>query len=269
MDDLEIIWHNQFAVDSFCKLQTLNVAFCKNLTNVFQSNMLARFQSLVELTVRNCGSLEEVFELQGPNVEGTHAVTAIQLEKLNLDRLPKMKHVWNKDPQESFSFQNLRNVSASYCESLKSLFPASVATCLKRLEELHIFDCGVEQIVAGEEGEGAEAITRFVFPQVNFIWLSRLPRLKCFYPGRHSSEWPMLKKIRVSECQVDIFASELLSEALQESQLDISVKQSLFLVDEVRALTYNLIGCPQQSLMHIAFSNKVLFNILESPCILF
>jgi hypothetical protein len=245
MDDLEIIWHNQFAVDSFCKLQTLNVAFCENLTNVFQSNMLARFQSLVELTVINCGSLEEVFELQGPNVEGTHAVTVIQLENLVLDCLPKMKHVWNKDPQESFSFQNLRFVSAFDCESLKSLFPASVARCLMRLEKLYIFDCGVEEIVAGEEG-GAKAITRFVFPQVNDICLIHVSRLKCFYPGRHSSEWPMLKEMGVNGhgCQVDIFASELLSEALQESQLDISAKQSLFLVDEVRALTYNLIGCP-------------------------
>jgi hypothetical protein len=242
LDDLEIIWHNQFAVDSFCKLQTLNVVFCKNLTNVFQSNMLARFQSLVELTIIGCPSLEEVFELQGPNVEGTHAVIVIQLEKLYLTFLPKMKHVWNKDPQESFSFQNLRVVHASLCESLKSLFPASVARCLMRLEELYIDDCGVEEIVAGEGG--VEAITRFVFPQVNNIWLCGVPRLKCFYPGRHSSEWPMLKNRLVCECEVDIFASELLSEALQESQLAISVKQSLFLVDKVRAITYNLIGCP-------------------------
>jgi hypothetical protein len=112
-----------------------------------------------------------------------------------------------------------------------------------RLEKLQIVDCGVEEIVAVEE-EGTKAITRFVFPQVNNILLIGVPRLKCFYPGRHSSEWPMLKDMWVSGCQIDIFASELLSEALQESQLDISVKQSLFLVDEVRALTYNLIGCP-------------------------
>jgi hypothetical protein len=124
MDDLEIIWHNQFAVDSFCKLQILNVQFCKNLTNyVFQSNMLARFQSLVVLEITGCGSLEDVFELQGPNVEGTHAVTVLQLENLFLAGLPKMKHVWNKDPQESFSFQNLRAVYANECESLKSFQP--------------------------------------------------------------------------------------------------------------------------------------------------
>lgn len=245
MDDLEIIWHNQFAVDSFCKLHTLKVEFCENLTNyIFQSNMLARFQSLVELNISDCGSLQEVFELQGPNVEGTHDVSVIQLENLFLACLPKMKHVWNKDPQEILSFQNLKVVHAMKCESLRSLFPASVARCLMRLEELVIVDCGVEEIVAGEEAEGAEAIIRFVFPQVSHIFLNRLPRLKCFYPKRHSSKWPMLKDMLVSGCQVDTFSSELLSETLQESQLQISFKQSLFLVDEVRALNYNLILCP-------------------------
>jgi hypothetical protein len=246
MDDLEIIWHNQFAVDSFCKLQTLNVECCENLTNyVFQSDMLARFQSLVELTITDCGSLQEVFELQGPNVKETHVVTVIQLEKLYLARLPKMKHVWNKDPQEMFSFQNLKLIRAMECESLKSFFPASMARCLMRLEMLHIAACGVEEIVAGEEGaKGAEAITRFVFPQVIHLCLDCLPRLKWFYPGRHASEWPMLKDLLVRYChKVDIFASKLLNETLKESQSEICTKQPLFLVDEVRALTYNLIGC--------------------------
>ncbi|KAE8125072.1 hypothetical protein FH972_019909 [Carpinus fangiana] len=243
MDDLEIIWHNQFAVDSFRKLQTLNVEWCENLTNyVFQSDMLARFQSLVELIITDCDSLLEVFELQAPNVKETHAVTVIQLENLYLARLPRMKHVWNKDPQEMFSFQNLRKVKAMECESLKSFFPASIARSLMRLELLHIACCGVEEIVAGEEGvEGAEAITRFVFPQVINLHLERLP-IKWFYPGRHASEWPMLEDLLVRCChKVDIFDSKrLLSETLEESQSEICTKQPLFLVDE--ATFPNLMG---------------------------
>jgi hypothetical protein len=208
--------------------------------NVFQSDMLARFQSLETLLVSKCASLQEVFELQGLNVTETHVVTAIQLKKLYLAHLPKMKHVWNKDPQEIFSFQNLKDVRAMKCESLKSVFPASVARCLMQLEDLHIVDCGVEEIVAGEEG--AEVITRFIFPKVAHLSLDRLPRLKCFYPRRRTSEWPILKDMVVGGChEVEILASQLPSEALQESQLEISVKQSPFLVDEVRALTYNLI----------------------------
>ncbi|KAE8010111.1 hypothetical protein FH972_006504 [Carpinus fangiana] len=236
MDDLEIIWHNQFAVDSFCKLQTLKVEFCENLTNyIFQSNMLARFQSLVELIITDCGSLQEVFELQGPNVKETHAVTVIQLEKLYLARLPKLKHVWSKDPQGMFSFQNLKLIQAELCGSLKSFFPASIARSLMRLEMLHIAYCKVlEEIVAGEEGaEGAEAITTFVLPQVVHLHLKGLPRLKCFYPGRHASEWPMLKDLFLRCChQVEIFPSKVLSDTVKESRSEICTKQPLFMVDE-------------------------------------
>ncbi|XP_059438766.1 probable disease resistance protein At4g27220 [Corylus avellana] len=230
VDDMEIIWQNQFAVDSFCKLKTIEVEFCENLTGVFKSNMLARFQSLEELMVSDCCSLQEVFEMQGLNVKEAHTETAIQLKILYLARLPKMKHVWNKDPQKNFSFQNLKLVHAMQCESLKSFFPASVARCLMQLEELLIIDCGVEEIVAGEEGaEGEEDLTRFVFPQVIRLHLDRLPRLKWFYHGNHASDWPMLKDMLVGCChKVDIFASELLSEALQESPLEISAKQPLF-----------------------------------------
>jgi hypothetical protein len=91
MDNLKVIWGNQFTVDSFCKLQVIKVISCENLVNVFQSDMLARFQSLEELWVRDCGSLQEVFEVQGINVKETQVVTS-------------------KDPKPIFSFQNLQRV---------------------------------------------------------------------------------------------------------------------------------------------------------------
>ncbi|XP_062144896.1 probable disease resistance protein At4g27220 [Alnus glutinosa] len=230
MDDLKILWQNQFAIDSFCKLQSIKVEFCENLTNVFQSDMLARFQNLEELVVSDCGSLGDVFELQGLNVKETHAVTAIPLKLLHLARLPNMRHVWSKDPKPNFSFQNLKIVQVVRCRSLKSLFPASVATCPTQLEQLMITDCGVEEIVAGEET--AQPINKFVFPRVVVLHLAVLPRLKWFYPGVHTSEWPMLKDMLVAWCpKVEIFASELSS--FQESQLEIPIQQPFFLVGEV------------------------------------
>ena len=130
MENLKIIWHNQLAEDSFFKLQLLEVKFCKNLMGIFQSNMLTRFQSLEKLLVHDCGSLQEIFELEGQNVRELQAVTTIPLKVLKLRRLPKMKQVWNKDPQGIFSFQNLQEIFVVECESLKSLFLASVARCL-------------------------------------------------------------------------------------------------------------------------------------------
>ncbi|KAE8125071.1 hypothetical protein FH972_019908 [Carpinus fangiana] len=213
MDNLKVIWGNQFDADSFCKLQVIIVFSCENLVNVFQFDMLARFQSLEELRIRECGSLQEVFEVQGINVKETQVVTS-------------------KDPKPIFSFQNLQRVRIVGCWSLKSLFPASVARCLTQLQQLVIVDCEeLEEIVAEEEAE--QPIARFVFPRVTVLHLVDLPRLERFYPG--VSEWPKLKNMLVAFCpKVEIFASELSSfqEILKESQVETPIKQPLFLVDD-------------------------------------
>ena len=95
VDDLKIIWHNQFSPYSFCKLQTMKVEFCENLMNIFRSDMLTRFRSLENLTITDCGSLQEVFQLQEQDAKETHNVTVIPLKELRLDHVPKLKYVWN------------------------------------------------------------------------------------------------------------------------------------------------------------------------------
>ena len=65
MENLKIIWHDQLAEDSFSKLQSLFVEYCENLVNIFESNMLTRFQSLETLQVYNCGSLQECLKFKG------------------------------------------------------------------------------------------------------------------------------------------------------------------------------------------------------------
>ena len=79
MENLKTIWHNQLAEDSFSKHQSLFVKNCENLVSIFESNMLTRFQSLESIKISNCGSLQEVFELQSQDVRKTHAVTAIEI----------------------------------------------------------------------------------------------------------------------------------------------------------------------------------------------
>ena len=60
MENLKIIWHDQLVEDSFFKLQSLFVEYCENLVNIFESNMLTRFQSLERLKVAYYGSLQEL-----------------------------------------------------------------------------------------------------------------------------------------------------------------------------------------------------------------
>ncbi|KAK6243165.1 hypothetical protein QUC31_009574, partial [Theobroma cacao] len=116
----------------------------------------------------------------------------------------------------------------------KNVFPASVAKVLPQLRDLLIADCRVEEIVSKEEG--LETVVTFVFDQVCYLFLWRLPDLKCFYPGAHTTKWPMLKKLKVSGCdKMKILGTERLSisdTAKVDGQLESTLIQPPLLLAE-------------------------------------
>ncbi|XP_075649597.1 uncharacterized protein LOC142620043 [Castanea sativa] len=233
MDSLKMLWHNhQLVPDSFCKLKNLSVCNCKNLINIFLPNMLRRLQNLEELEIWNCNSVEEVFEIRGVNVDEICDTVSTHLRALELSNLPKLKHVWSLDLQAILTFQNLRNVEVSSCKILKSLFPISVAKSLEQLESLTIQDCGLEEIVALEEG--VETTIKFVFPRITSLYLESLPELKYFYPGKHTLEWPSLKRLRIKNCdKVKIIASNELSfQERDELGHHVQIQQPLFPIEK-------------------------------------
>ena len=239
---MKIIWHNQCISNSFRKLERMTVSKCDNLTNIFPPNMLGRLQNLQDLRISDCGSAEEVFEIQGTNVEEVGDMAAIELRELWLENLPKLKHVWSMDPQEIFSFEKLQVVRIWNCPSLKSVFPTSVAKALVQLKDLDIRDCAVEEIVAKEEG--IETVTLSLFPQLISLNIERLPELKSFYPGKHTSEWPSLKYLTISDCdKLKVFGSNELSVQETNGLGDhiIPTQQPVFFIKKVRVFTTSLV----------------------------
>ncbi|MBA0634709.1 hypothetical protein Godav_029042, partial [Gossypium davidsonii] len=112
------------------------------------------------------------------------------------------------------SFQNLRELSVSRCESLKNLFPALIAKHLPQLEHLWIRRCGVEEIVS--EGEGVEEQpVSFEFPKVSSLMVEHLEKLKCFYKGQHTIAWPVLKKL-TTDCSALLMIVGLEDVRIQE-----------------------------------------------------
>ncbi|XP_058007404.1 uncharacterized protein LOC110653611 isoform X2 [Hevea brasiliensis] len=226
MNDMKSIWHSQFAADSFCKLKSLKISDCWKLMTVFPSNVLERFQRLEELNVRNCNSLQEIYQLEGSNV-----IEAFELRKLSIQSLPSLKHVWRKDPQGVFTFQNLKSVEVSNCDVLKNLFPASIAESLLQLEKLTIIKCGVEEIVAKPEDVEPAPYYCFKFPQLTSLKLIELSELRSFYPGTHISEWQKLKCLEVRNCRkVRKFGLE---EVHEEGQHSIPIQRPLLLLEKM------------------------------------
>nr|XP_048325969.1 putative disease resistance protein RGA3 [Ziziphus jujuba var. spinosa] len=130
--ELKMIWQYKLSTaDSFSKLKH------------------RRLHNLKRLEISDCEMVEEVFEIQMPNVEGIYNVipSKSKLIGLSLVRLSKLKNVWSKDPQGTLTFPHLKEVTAESCPNLESIFLASIGKGLFQLQTLHISDCGIEYIV--------------------------------------------------------------------------------------------------------------------------
>ncbi|TXG75698.1 hypothetical protein E1A91_1Z023300v1 [Gossypium mustelinum] len=204
------IWYNQLHMNSFSMLKELIVKECDVLLNIFPSFLMGILQRLEKLIVTDCASLEQVFQMQGLDIEKTYAIDS-QLRELNL------YHKGN------IYFENLRQVCIQECWSLKTLFPFTVAKYLQQLERLTIDRCGLEEIVAKSVEEPDNQEICFAFSQLSFLKLWCLPDLRCFYQGMHGTIWPALKQLRIYGCgMIKIFGRE-------ESQ----IRHSLFLIEKV------------------------------------
>ncbi|XP_030958838.1 disease resistance protein At4g27190-like [Quercus lobata] len=271
--NLERICYTQLPAESFCNLRVVKVSECRNLEFVFSSSMVGCFSHLQEMEIDDCEKMSEIIAIERKEeievnrddnimfaqlrsltmskllklkgffsddeylVLFNRKVVFPNLEELEIEGMDSMKMIWPDqlilDPQGIITFGKLRTIKIEGCSSLKSVFPTSVVKALMQLEKLEIRDCAtVEEIIAKEEG--IETTTLFVFPRLFSLILESLPELKSFYPGKHTSEWPLLKRLDIYECdKLKIFGSN--KESVEETNgldHDVSVIQQRFFFSE-------------------------------------
>ncbi|XP_048135721.1 uncharacterized protein LOC125315313 [Rhodamnia argentea] len=255
MHNIEMIWDNQAAADSFHNVKSLVVLGCDKLVNIVPSCIVGRLRNMESLDVYYCGSLEVVFELQSLNpLDGNPGVRS-QLKKLVLHELPQLKSVWDKELHHQVKLQCLHSVTVSNCKSLTSLCPASVATDLIQLEELEISACGIIELIKMEG-----PVLGVVFPKLTSLKLEHLTELKCIYTGTNALGWPALKTLEVHGCnKVEILASQI------ENEMPLQ-KQPLFLFEKgafpnLRELRLDLSG--QMEIWHGDFHGEEFFCMLR------
>uniref|UniRef100_A0A2N9FK91 Disease resistance protein At4g27190-like leucine-rich repeats domain-containing protein n=1 Tax=Fagus sylvatica TaxID=28930 RepID=A0A2N9FK91_FAGSY len=169
---------------------------------------------LKNLFIKDCKVMEEILltEDLGEEEEIIPMVLFPRLEDLRLKDLPILKRFC---VGSNIKFPSLKDMWIEQCPKLKSFIFKPVnssitvskevkemnseeislttmqplfneeARCLMQLKDLRVFDCGVEEIVAHEDG--AEAAARLVFPKVTVLLLSK--------------SLVQLKKLSVSECE--------------------------------------------------------------------
>ncbi|KAI9076881.1 hypothetical protein K1719_041185 [Acacia pycnantha] len=209
---ISLIWDDQLLHDSFNNLKTLTVEKC-GFVKLVPLHVLKSLNNLEEVEVSNCDMLEIVFDFEDLNdyyKEMDSSLVVVPLKKLELWNLPKLKNVWSDRYQGNISFPSLRSVVVYNCESLTSIFPASIAKgMLCDLEELQISYCSVDVIVAKDQVSESVAFT-FGFPRLTSLWISDLPNLRNFYPQKHTLEWPHLNQLSIKHCdELEIFEKEV------------------------------------------------------------
>ncbi|GAU49105.1 hypothetical protein TSUD_13460 [Trifolium subterraneum] len=213
MKNLREIWNSELPSNSCHKLNSLIIEECDKLVNVIPCYMEGIFQSLCNLRVTNCKSMKAVFELDARKGKDGDVTN---LQDVYLETLPKLEQVlkWNKDQIGILKLNSLQKMRVHDCESLESIFPVSIATCLDNLEYLVIRDCfGLREIVAKGDGSYTDKNNpdpSFEFPKLTTIKLSKLPRLACFYPGDYELSCPVLNDLSIELCdRLEPFRKEL------------------------------------------------------------
>ncbi|KAJ4721534.1 Disease resistance protein [Melia azedarach] len=235
------------------RLQKIAVIDCENMEEIFviggendgNNNQVHEKVEFAQLTSLSLGNLPQptcfckVMKTEDNLITSSSSqlfsekVLLPNLESLELYKI-NVENIWHSQlPTLSVScLRSLTRLIVRKCHKLRYIFSPSMVRSFEQLQHLEICNCmALEEIIARE---GAETATSFVFPQVTTLVLAKLPELRCFYPGVHTSEWPLLEKLDVRSCdKVKIFASELFS-LNEESQIhNITVQQPLLLFEKV------------------------------------
>ncbi|KAJ1392580.1 P-loop containing nucleoside triphosphate hydrolase [Sesbania bispinosa] len=207
MKRLSKIWNYELLPNSFGKLDTLIIEGCDKLINVFPRYMEGIFQNLCNLRVTDCRSMEAIFVLDHKKKD---AKDVTNFQDVYLETLPKLKHIWKQNKDQGGVLINLTNLQKIWvhdCDSLKNIFPVSVARGLHNLEYLVVSDCfGLKEIVAKGKGTNNDTSSSldpsFVFPKLTTIKFLALPNLESyFYPGaNYELRCPVLNNLFIESC---------------------------------------------------------------------
>ncbi|KAL2336047.1 hypothetical protein Fmac_010493 [Flemingia macrophylla] len=206
--------------NNFGNLKRLEAWGCDSLQQVIPSHLLACFENLEELEVYNCSETEVIFNITDEMREQQRKTLGIiRLKRLILWNLPKLEHVWDKDPEGIIDLQVLRVMKVEKCNCLRSLFPAMVAEkdLSLRLEEFEVTECSelVEIFSKGAE-EKEEATKKLILSCLRSLTLTKLPKLKYLYRGVERGECDGEEQLLIQIQKVNYSSNFLCYKTLQK-----------------------------------------------------
>ncbi|GKB88979.1 disease resistance protein-like protein isoform X1, partial [Tanacetum coccineum] len=187
-------------VSSFVNIRVISLSYCDDLSSVALSDLLNESSDLKILRVEGCNLVEVVFDIQTMMLtEGDVVLT--NLTDLELEKLPKMTHIWKHGPETFKGFQNLTKLSVASCNRLTSLFSPTIAVVLSNIQELSITECKRMTVILDEGNEHEITPNELLFPRLKTLELIDLPKLKCFCSDLHEFTWPLLESLWIDCCK--------------------------------------------------------------------
>ncbi|CAL5394139.1 unnamed protein product [Camellia sinensis] len=196
---------------SFPRLETLILNNCVNSKEIHPWNVqvgkislkFLDVANLNKLIVRNCSEVAEVFQLEELNVgEGQHVRPLIEVRMMELDALPRLTCLWNKDPHGILGLQILQYLTIKKCSLLRNLFTCSTAMALQQLKVLYLESCPVmEEVIAATKDGLKEVIDDVIeFPKLEWLILKDLPNLNSFCNAKYNFNLPSLQRVVLKRC---------------------------------------------------------------------
>ncbi|KAF8007737.1 hypothetical protein BT93_K1663 [Corymbia citriodora subsp. variegata] len=181
MCQLKRLWHNQLPEQSLCKLASLTVELCENLSHVFPSNSMDMLQSLNKIEAVGCPSLEALFEPVSLSAEKRQKQLVLPaLRNMTLLNLPMLRDISKSDCKITMAFPSLMEVNVRGCHNLPYLFTSATSKTLDKLVELDVSCCNnLQGIIAMEEGKG-KIMETFKFCHLSMLKLGDLKNLISF-----------------------------------------------------------------------------------------
>ncbi|KAG8645043.1 hypothetical protein MANES_10G028300v8 [Manihot esculenta] len=136
------------------------------------------------------------------NADEGHAGLMPWLQELHAIDLPKLRHIWSKDPQGILSFKNLKLLKFCNCSSLRNILTLPMALELVRLERMEVKRCNMLEQIINKEGEREDegVWDKRIFPSLQSISLECLPSLTSFYSGSDVLRCLSLKQVDIVDC---------------------------------------------------------------------
>ncbi|KAD7478956.1 hypothetical protein E3N88_02092 [Mikania micrantha] len=162
MENLKYIWPRETVDENInaSMLRFISVKECKNLRNLFPLNPLPLLKHLEELVVKECHSIEVLFNMElESNNNYKSKLRSIEVRKLGslkeLWRMINVGHVLNKSDVQIKCFNGVESIKISNCEMFTNIFtPATCNFDLGALTEI------ITKYVGGEDDQTNASISR-------------------------------------------------------------------------------------------------------------